>query len=42
MSKPNGVLLWVLIGLGAIFLYAAYKGKSPQQIITDAASKVKG
>ncbi len=36
----GGVLMWVLIGAGIILLYAAYKGKSPKDIVTSVASNV--
>jgi hypothetical protein len=39
MSKS--IILWVAFAAGVILLYAAYKGKSPREIILNAADTVK-
>ena len=41
MKQPSGILLWILIGAGAIFLYAAYKGHSPKDVIANVTGSIK-
>jgi len=31
--KSNALVIWVLGGLGALLIYAAYKGKSPVALL---------
>jgi hypothetical protein len=33
MDGKNGLVLWVLGGTGVLFLYSAYKAKSPQAVL---------
>jgi hypothetical protein len=33
MDGKNGLVLWVLGGTGVLFLYSAYKAKSPQEVL---------
>lgn len=42
MDGKNGLILWILGGTGVLFLYSAYKAKSPQEVLLThlgAASK---
>lgn len=34
----NKLILWVALGVGVILLYAAYKGKSPKDIIASVSN----
>lgn len=34
MKGADGLILWVLGGAGVLFLYAAYKNRSPQDVLT--------
>lgn len=33
MNGKNGLILWILGGTGVLFLYSAYKAKSPQEVL---------
>ena len=34
----NKFIVWVALGVGVILLYAAYKGKSPKDIISSVTN----
>lgn len=33
MDGKNGLILWVLGGTGVLFMYSAYKARSPQDVL---------
>jgi hypothetical protein len=35
MDGKNGLILWILGGTGILFLYSAYKAKSPQAVLLE-------
>jgi hypothetical protein len=35
MDGKNGLVLWILGGTGVLFLYSAYKAKSPQAVLLE-------
>ena len=42
MDGKNGMILWVLGGAGILFLYSAYKAKSPQEVLRNSLNGATG
>ena len=39
MKSP--IVMWILIAVGVILLYSAYKGKSPKDVLANVTTAVK-